>query len=370
MDTFLSCAMIVRDAAATLDHALCSVAPWVDELVILDTGSVDDTVKIAKRHTHSVYQGQWHDSFAQARQRAHDLCHGEWVLHLDADDELIGGKELRQAVDAAPRETAALLLKYVTEWDKEGKPIFEFWRERVTRRLGFKWEGRVHEVLVPAGSVQYERFYGAWVKHCGHGDGTPSLHRNIRLLRMEYADNPKDPRTLFYLGRDLLIVGELEEGMQLLERYLPLSTWLDEAHAACLLMGDALRRQQKYREAYQSDLRMLNYQPLWPQTYFALAEDCYYLKAWDACLHFSRIGESLPMPQTNLFLNERAIKTSWMIYRVVALHQMGRIEEARELTERAVSILPDDAMHAANLAFYRKHHNPAQVDLQEAIAVG
>lgn len=362
--------MIVRDAAGTLQTALESVRPWVDELVICDTGSTDDTPTIARRYTNLVFHTPWHDHFAQARQAAHDLCHGRWVMFLDADDELFNGQVVRKAVEDAPHDLDALLMEYVTDRDGQGRPAMSFWRERVTRAGLFHWTGRVHEVLEPNGQARYRRLDGAWVDHRGHGDGTASLNRNVTLLRMAHDEDPGNPRTLFYLGRDLLMLGKYEEGLGILEAYLKVATWLDEAHAALLLIGDALRRQSRFQDAYKSDVRMLNVQPLWPQTYFALAEDCYYLKAWRECLHFSQIGEALPLPSTNLFLNEQAIRTSWMIYRVVALHQLGRVQEAYDLTERAAALLPDDQVHQSNLRFYRAALDHAQVDLQEALAAG
>jgi glycosyltransferase involved in cell wall biosynthesis len=348
----ISCAMIVRDAESTLERALKSVREHVDELVILDTGSDDGTREIAARYADHLGQKLWKEHFAEMREDVYSRCTGDWILHLDADDELMGGEHLRGLVAGTDPTIGAYLLNYVTSLDAEGRPAFSYWRERLTRRGKYRWRGRVHEVLEPIEPLPYRRFADTWVLHHGHGDGLGSLQRNIRLLRRSLIEEPANARTLFYLGRDLLQIGETDEALLLLQRYRTLSTWLDEAFIAQMLIGHIHRVKGNYPTAYQSDLDLLNLQPMWPQAYFALAEDCYYLGRWRESDHFCRIGQTLPMPDTNIFLAPEPIVSGWMIYQVVALHQMGRTADALELTRRAVQLRPDDKLHAYNLAYF------------------
>ena len=78
----LSLSMIVRDEAERIDAALASVAGFVDEMVVLDTGSSDDTVAIAERCGAVVASMPWPGDFAPARNRALELVRGDWVLLL------------------------------------------------------------------------------------------------------------------------------------------------------------------------------------------------------------------------------------------------------------------------------------------------
>jgi glycosyltransferase involved in cell wall biosynthesis len=84
----LSLSMIVRDEAEQIEAALASVAGFVDEMVVLDTGSSDDTVGIAERCGAVVASMPWPGDFAPARNRALELVRGDWVLVLDADERL------------------------------------------------------------------------------------------------------------------------------------------------------------------------------------------------------------------------------------------------------------------------------------------
>src|ERR1039458_10210098 len=86
--TGLSLAMIVRDGAATLRKCLASAAPIVDEMVVVDTGSVDGSQEIARSMGAKVMEMQWQNNFSLARNRSIDACRSPWILVLDADEQL------------------------------------------------------------------------------------------------------------------------------------------------------------------------------------------------------------------------------------------------------------------------------------------
>ena len=81
--------MIVRDEEKNLVRCLKSVVPVVDELIIVDTGSKDNTIDIAKEFGAKVFLFEWCDDFAAARNESLKHATGDWILQLDADDELL-----------------------------------------------------------------------------------------------------------------------------------------------------------------------------------------------------------------------------------------------------------------------------------------
>ena len=85
----LGASLIVRDEAGALPACLAALAGWVDEIVVYDTGSVDDSVEVARRAGATVIRGDWQDDFAAARNAA--LTHGSssWVLVVDADERAV-----------------------------------------------------------------------------------------------------------------------------------------------------------------------------------------------------------------------------------------------------------------------------------------
>ncbi len=86
--------MIVRDEEEMLGRCLASVVDAVDQIVVVDTGSSDGTVELARSFGAEVIAAEWRGSFAEARNVSIDAAKGEWILFLDADEVLIGaGRE-------------------------------------------------------------------------------------------------------------------------------------------------------------------------------------------------------------------------------------------------------------------------------------
>jgi len=97
--------MIVRDGGKDLARCLDSAGPWVDEIVVVDTGSTDRSRQVAAAAGAQVLQHPWVDDFAAARNQSLDACTGRWILVLDADEALAprDGRELRRWVEEADR---------------------------------------------------------------------------------------------------------------------------------------------------------------------------------------------------------------------------------------------------------------------------
>ena len=84
----LSLSMIVRNEEDRLDACLASVKGFADEMVVVDTGSTDATIAIAETAGARVERISWPGDFAPARNAALDFLQGDWVLVLDADEQL------------------------------------------------------------------------------------------------------------------------------------------------------------------------------------------------------------------------------------------------------------------------------------------
>src|SRR5680860_285424 len=92
----ISLCMIMRDEEEHLARCLASVQGVVDEIVIVDTGSVDRSIEIAESFGARVLHEEWHGDFATPRNTGIDAATGDWILVLDADEELIDGAALKE----------------------------------------------------------------------------------------------------------------------------------------------------------------------------------------------------------------------------------------------------------------------------------
>ncbi|WP_293677005.1 glycosyltransferase [uncultured Phenylobacterium sp.] len=197
--TRLALVMIARDEAHAIGRALDSARAHVDRMIVLDTGSVDDTVAIATRHGAEVRHFTWVDDFAAARNAA--LAHSDaaWNLVLDADEWIEGGGEALAALAASGGERVGLV-RLENQTDTPGGEASNVWLPRILPR-GVRYEGRVHEQPVGAkGSFRTTLVLG----HDGYTAANleRKAGRNEALLMAELQSAPEDPYLWYQLARE------------------------------------------------------------------------------------------------------------------------------------------------------------------------
>jgi len=146
----VSLCMIVKNEEDVLERCLDSVSGLVDEIIVVDTGSTDNTKEAAARFTDRIFDFPWQDDFAAARNEAFSHATMDYCMWLDADDVIQDSErqKLIKLKEELEPDVLAVMMKYATSFDSAGRPAFLFDRERLVRRdAGLMWEGRVHEVI-------------------------------------------------------------------------------------------------------------------------------------------------------------------------------------------------------------------------------
>jgi FkbM family methyltransferase len=221
----LSLCMIVRDNARTIRACLESVRPWVDEMVVVDTGSRDETPRVAGELGARVFHFPWRDDFSAARNESLRHARGAWVFWMDSDDTIDAdcGRGLREL---ASGEHPPAVLGYVIRVRCPGPgadgraDVTVVDHVKLFRNLPqLRFEGRIHEQILPAirragGEVAWT---GLFVVHSGY-DHSPEgqrrkLDRDLRLLGLELRERPGHPFTLFNLGMTLADAGRHVEAV-------------------------------------------------------------------------------------------------------------------------------------------------------------
>ncbi|GAA4378633.1 glycosyltransferase family 2 protein [Nocardioides caricicola] len=192
----VSLAMIVRDEARCIERCLESVRELVDEMVVVDTGSTDDTVALAEAAGATVHHVTWADDFAAARNVALGHCTGDWVLVLDADEWLVSGAEVVTSLRSAePVFTGAVEIASPTS---DGTVTMI--RQVRVLPSGARYTGRIHEQPDVIGE---ERALDVRLEHDGYlaEQLASKAGRNRRLLEMSLAEDPENPFLWFQLAR-------------------------------------------------------------------------------------------------------------------------------------------------------------------------
>ncbi|MDE2277078.1 MAG: glycosyltransferase, partial [Burkholderiales bacterium] len=243
----IALAVIARDEAPRLARLLRSVAPWVDEMLVLDTGSRDDTVAVARACGARVAHFDWCDDFAAARNAALDRAAADWHLVLDADEWLLdGGPALAALRHQAPDFVGALRL----EDEGAAAGTARNWLSRVLPGE-VRYAGTIHEQPQHRRPV---RRLPLRVAHDGYDAAglARKRHRNRPLLVQALAAAPDDAYLWFHLGKDCAAYDEQAEAAQAFARAEALRPagcpWRHELAARQLY---ALKRLGRHAEALQ-----------------------------------------------------------------------------------------------------------------------
>lgn len=139
----ISACLIVKNEAFCLKDCLASLKNAVDEIIVVDTGSQDQTLRIASHYTSRLFHFPWNDHFSTARNFALDQAQGQWILCIDADERLQNASKLRAFV--AQQDPAQLQGFSFQLQSAQADPVYK--RALWPHLPGIRFEGRVHEQL-------------------------------------------------------------------------------------------------------------------------------------------------------------------------------------------------------------------------------
>lgn len=201
----LSACLMVRDEEHNIGRCLQSLKGIVDEVVLVDTGSIDRTVEIAKEYGARVYQHPWQNDFSLHRNQSISYAKGDWILIVDADEEIVLApgstpNNFRTFLQRADKKypAAAILLKDI----QKGMSVMQFNTTRFFRKGTVHYEGIVHnQPQVKGCAVFAENIH---VNHYGY-DLTPEQKvkkfertKGLLLKQVEKGET-KDGLPYFYL---------------------------------------------------------------------------------------------------------------------------------------------------------------------------
>jgi len=240
--------MIARNESRCIQRCLDSVREHVDTMLVVDTGSEDDTAAIAARAGARVAHYAWCDDFAAARNAALQLADADWSLVLDADEWLVGGVvALRELRERAPSFVGMVRVDNLFGADEATALCSVGWLSRVLPR-GARYSGRVHEQ--PDASWARQRLH-LTVRHDGYLDGARhrKRDRNDRLLRLALDEQPGDAYLHYQLGKDLELRGLYSEALQHYQRALVSAAAASWRHDLLLRMLFTLKQLGRFADA-------------------------------------------------------------------------------------------------------------------------
>ncbi len=351
----LSLCMIVRDEEEMLGRCLQAVRDAVDEMVIVDTGSKDATIEIAKSFGARVIEREWTGSFGEARNVAFEAATGDWTLVLDADEVLVSEdvELLRSLTERTWREAFYVAeTNYTGELDA-GTAVTHNTLRMFRNRPQYRYRGRLHEQIaetLPTYLPERIEYTNVRIEHYGYlgavRDAREKSRRNVELLQMQLEEGKATPFLHYNLGAEYAVAGnpqaalvELERAWELLEsdperdayQFAPaLANRLVRATRACGHFRDALQRAEQALERFPGFTDLVLEQGV---AHVQLDEVAQGMAAYERCI---AMGDA-PSRYT-------ATVGCGSFLPMVALGELhlehGEVAQAKELLERCVSEHP------------------------------
>ena len=219
----ISVCIIAKNEANHIEECCKHLEPYGFEIVLVDTGSADKTVELAKRYTDCIYHFDWCNDFSAAKNFAMEKASHDWILSIDCDEyiEFIDLSALDALMKSQPTAAGRILIR--NRFTENGQTAYEQVRvSRFVNRLHYHFEGAVHEQLMPSGvpggepsPVKYVYDAPITVLHVGYDGSEEEMReksrRNIALLEQELATQGEDPYIYHQLGQSYRKIHDYEK---------------------------------------------------------------------------------------------------------------------------------------------------------------
>ena len=220
----LSLCMITKNEEKNLKICLDSVKDYVDEIIIVDTGSTDKTLDIAKSYTDKVFNHQWNYDFSEARNKSLEKATKDWILFLDADEKLPKSEciKLKEIINSTKAEGLFLRLENIVENKSLGDAVV---LRAFKNNPLYRFKNKIHEQIIFSieENSGYDKIQPTNIKilHFGYDPKISNLEekkeRNIKILE-SYKEDNRDGYFYYSLGNEYSRIDEVYKALDMYER--------------------------------------------------------------------------------------------------------------------------------------------------------
>lgn len=326
-----------------------------DYRLIVDTGSSDRTTEVARENQCDVAVinvNPWR--FDDARNAALALIPADvdWCISLDADEVLQPG--WRQHMENLPKDVTRPRYKYVWSWNPDGSEGLVFYRDHIHRRHGYRWKHPVHEILVCTGEEK-QAVCGLEVHH--HPDPSKSRSQYLPLLELAVAEDPEGDRNMFYLGRELVFNGRLQDATPYFLKHLKISTWDAERSASMRYLAQTTGQKEHWL------LRACAEAPGRREPWVDLARFYYEKQQWAQCYSASQRAISIVHKPLDYICEAEAWGPAAHDLCAIASWNIGLTQESLGHSQNALNITPSDVRLRSNVAAVIRSLRSSKVDV-------
>lgn len=342
MGITISLCMIVKNEEDSIVNCLDSVKDIVDEIIIVDTGSVDDTKAICSQYTDKIFDFEWIDDFAAARNFSFSKATMHYILWLDADDILLNEDRekfhrLKKTLDTS---VDSVFMYYNVAKDEHNNVTLSSRRHRLVKRKNcFQWIGPVHEYLAVSGNILDCDIAITHNKIKPHDS-----NRNLNIYQKRLAKGEKfTPRDLYYYANELSDHKKYREAVKFYEKFLATDQgWVEDNISACGHLADCYEDLGNQRKALKYIFHSFDYDT--PRAEFCCRLGWHFMQAekFKQAAFWYKLATELEKPTNGGFVNHAC--WSWLphLQLCVCYDRLGQYDLANNHNEFAAQFIPDD----------------------------
>lgn len=330
-----------------------------DKIIVLDTGSNDNTVNLLKEcgvEVHEKVINPWR--FDVARNESLSLVPEEYDICVCSDlDEVFEPGWKEKVINAWNDDITRL--KYLFNWsfDEYGNPGTTFMLNKIHKRGSYKWTHPVHEVLTPLENVIEKEIVvdGMVLNH--YPDRSKSRGSYLPLLELSVEESPEDDRNMHYLGREYMYYSQWDKCIETLKRHLKLksATWKDERAASMRFIARSYKAKGDSKEAVKWYMDAIKEAPYLREAYVELAYIFYEDKDYHTAYHYLKKAFEI-QDKSNSYINEEFAWNSFMydLFSICAFN-LEYYHEAVEYVKKALEMDKNNLRLQMNLEEMEKY---------------
>ena len=354
----ISLCMIVKNEDQVLARCLNSVKELVDEIIIIDTGSTDNTKEIAKEFTEKVFDFNWIDNFSSARNYSFSKATMDYILWLDADDIIIPEEQIKFKFlkENLNPSVDVVMMKYNVGFDENDNITLSYFRERLVKRINsYCWKEPVHEFLELWGNINNA---DVCITHKKEKASEPG--RNIKIYEnILSSGNDLSSRGMYYYARELSSYGKYDKAIEYFNKFLDNKQgWVEDNIGACYNLSLCYNNINDKKNVLRSLLRSFEYEI--PRAEICCELGYYYLNLQDynKAIFWYKLATNLEKPIDNWgFLLHDCWGYLPNIQLCVCYDKIGNINEAIKHNDIAGKYKPNSTAVEYNKNYFKSITN-------------
>ncbi|MGL5711462.1 MAG: tetratricopeptide repeat-containing glycosyltransferase family 2 protein [Paraclostridium sp.] len=348
----ISLCMIVKNEEDVIARCINSIKDAIDEIIIVDTGSNDNTIELALSLGAKVYNYKWNDDFGAARNYAFSKATMEYIMWLDADD-IIKEKDLKRILNLKKNfdtDIESVNMRYVVSIDKDGNESYVVKRNRIVKReIGFRWIGFIHEFLAVSNKVLYTDI------QIFHQKEKEKTDRNIRIYKEALKNGViLSTRDKFYYSNELYHNGFYEEAIEAYNVFLQdPEAWIEDIKTALISLSKCY--ELIGNDKMRIDTLLSSFKYMTPRSDYCCEIGYYFLdkKEYNKAIHWYKLATDSNDKETIGLLDHGTYTWIPNLQLCVCYFNLGDYEKSNYYNEQAAKYVPSNSSVIHNRKLFK-----------------